>query len=304
MRRFRILIFSIFPSLEIVLHPRGIGVITPRPEEKRMRKWLAILLVLLGSSKAAAQELSIPSAPDAPPLANVTPEVVDESFSSWVMPERKFWKGGVELGVNGADGNSNNFNLLTALNLKYENERNAFKTDYVYNYANADGQDTVNRWLWTARHERLFPGSRWSCFIRGEAERDEFKNFDVRLASHLGCAYTAIKNDRSMLKGRLGAGGSQKIGGPDTAFRPEMNLGVDFEHKFNDRTKFSGNIDHFPSLIEADVYRIEARLAFEVLIDPAYNLVLKMGLLDTYDSEPAGRRPNDISYFTSIQWRF
>jgi putative salt-induced outer membrane protein YdiY len=272
----------------------------------RFRGWFAALLGCWFAWNAQGQEAAPPAPANPPPaplaLAPVPPE--EMPFYEWLMPERKYWTGGVELGVTGADGNSNNFNLRFATNAKYENERNLFKTDLLYTYANANGADTQNRAIWRGRYERLQPNSPWSHFLNTEAEHDEFANFDLRLSAHLGCGYMFIKNERTMLKGRFGAGGSQKFGGPDTAFRPELDAGVDFEHKINDRSKISGTIDYYPSLLALDTYRMESRAAYEVLIDPTYNLTFKTGLVDRYDSQPAGKRPNDITYFATILWKF
>ncbi|MEI7687147.1 MAG: DUF481 domain-containing protein [Planctomycetota bacterium] len=264
--------------------------------------FLALTAHVQGAPEAKEPVGAIEPAPIPLAVAPTPPE--DMPFYEWLMPEKKYWSGGVELGVNGADGNSNTFNLRFATNAKYENERNIFKTDFLYGYANANGEDTQNRFIWRGRYERLYPNSPWSHFISTEVEHDEFTNFDIRISGHAGCAYMFIKNDNSMVKGRLGFGGSQKFGGPDTAFRPELDFGVDFDHKLNDRSKISGTADYFPSVLDLDTYRLEVRLAYEVIIDPTYNLTLKTGLLDRYDSQPAGKRPNDISYFATLLWKF
>ncbi len=262
----------------------------------RIGQSLALLVLCSLATNARAQ---VP-APDP-----VAPAAVEETpLYEWLLPERKFWTGDVELGVTGADGNSNTFNLRFATNAKYENERNLFKTNFLYNYASANGADTVNRFIWQGRYERLEPDSPWSQFVSSEIEHDKFTNYDLRLSAHLGVGYTFVKNDNTMLKGRLGAGGSQKIGGPDTAFRPELDFGVDFDHKLNDRGKIAGTLDYYPSMLALDTYRMEARVAYEVVIDPTYKLTFKTGLVDRYDSQPAGKKPNDISYFATILWKY
>ncbi len=277
----------------------------------RGRRLLSVLVACWLTGDVHSQEIAPPPAPPvnaAPPptapLAVAPVAVEDAPFYEWLLPERKFWTGGVELGVTGADGNSNTFNLRFAANAKYENERNLYKTNFLYNYASANGEDNVNRFIWQGRYERLQPNSPVSHFLNTEVEHDEFTNYDLRLSAHLGCGYMFVKNDNTMLKGRLGAGGSQKIGGPDTAFRPELDFGLDFDHKLNDRSKIAGTLDYYPSLLAFDTYRLEARIAYEVVIDPTYNLTFKTGLVDRYDSQPAGKRPNDISYFAAILWKF
>lgn len=253
----------------------------------------------------AAPPTAPPTAPPAAPPAVDGPvesptRIIYGVFEPWLKP----WSGGVEVGANGAAGNSNTFNFRTAANLKYETAAVIYKTDFVYTYANADGEDTANQWIWRGRYERLLGDSPWSIYSQGEVLHDEFANYDLRISNHIGLGYQYIKTKTSNWKGRLGAGGSQKIGGPDTAFRPELDAGLDFEQSLNDRSKITGVLDYYPSFLAIDIYRMEARVAYEVLIDPTYNLTLKMGLLDRYDSKPENRKPNDLTYFATVLWKF
>jgi putative salt-induced outer membrane protein YdiY len=219
-------------------------------------------------------------------------------------PPPKLWGGGVEFGVNGANGNSDNFATRLGFDTKRETADNIFKMDFVYKLTNANGVETENRALLNGRYEWLFSESPWSMFTSGSLEYDAFKEFDVRLAAHAGVGRQLIKTERMRLKGRVGAGGSREIGGPDNRVIPEALFGADFEYQVSGRQKFTSTIDVFPDLGDFGEYRAQVRVAYELLVDPEWNLTLKIGAFDRYDSTPDGKRRNDIDYFAVLLWRF
>lgn len=229
-----------------------------------------------------------------PPPEEVPPE----------KPAPNFWKGGFEIGLSGATGNSEIFKLRVAGNAKRETKETIFKIDGFYAFAKADGMNTENRSWTEARQEWLMPNSPWSFYFSGQLLTDEFKAYDLRLAAYSGMSYLWIKNERILFKTRAGAGGTREIGGPDTAFHPEANAGLDFEVKISERQKFTSTVDVYPSLQDSGDYRVQAKAAYEILIDPTWNLTLKLGALDRYDSTPQGKLRNDLDYFATLLWSF
>jgi hypothetical protein len=219
-------------------------------------------------------------------------------------PPPKLWSGGLEFGITGAEGNSENFKVRLGGNTEYKTPDNLFKGDFIYSYATANGLENENRFIGNARHEWLFPGQAWNVFVRGSLEVDAFTAFDYRVAAHTGVGYEFWKTPGSSLKGRAGIGGSQEIGGPRDHFIPEALVGVDAEHKLSDRQKFTLVADAFPDVRDPSDYRIIARAAYELLVDPEWNLTLKLGALDRYDSTPEGRRRNDLEYFMVLLWKY
>lgn len=210
----------------------------------------------------------------------------------------------MEFGFSGASGNSENFALRLGTNAKRTTPDDIFTIDALYRYATANGLRSENRAISNARQEWLFGNSPWTLFVDGQVEWDEFRAFDLRIASHAGAGYHFIKNDTTLLKGRAGAGFSREIGGPNDRYVPELVFGIDFEHKISDRQKIVATLDYFPDIGNFGDYRAQARLAYELLVDPVHNVTLRLGLLDRYDSTPEGRKPNDIEYFGTLLWKF
>lgn len=266
---------------------------------------VSVMVVMLsyGFGLACASEVSTskpPSvgtdevAPAGPPLAEVLPP----------PPPPDYWSGGVELGLNGTDGNSENFKIRMAGNAKRDTPANLFTTDWRYAFATADGIRTENRFLINARDELRFPESRWNLFVSSLADVDEFRDYDWRLAVHSGVGYQWLKTETLLVKSRAGAGGSREFGGPNDRFAPELQLGGDLEWTLSQRQKFTSTVDVYPSLDDFSDYWSIVKVNYEVLVDPTWNLTLKLGALNRYDSTPANRKRNDIEYFAVLLWNF
>lgn len=210
----------------------------------------------------------------------------------------------MEFGLNGASGNSELMKLRAGAAAENKTPNHIWKSDILYNYATANSVETENRALANTRYEWLLGVSPWSIFVDGSLEYDNFKAFDIRVASHAGIGYAFLKTDFTMLKGRLGAGASREIGGPENRIMPEALAGAEFEHKVTEGQKLTASFEFIPDLGEIGEYRYEAKAGYEFLVSPEWNVTLKLGVLDRYDSTPNGRKPNDIEYFAVLLWKY
>jgi putative salt-induced outer membrane protein YdiY len=281
---------------------------------------LAVTLALAGSGVIQAQELPPLTSPSSPttPSSLPTPELpaqpappghVDQPQTPPLLdsvPPPRFWHGGVELGLTGSDGNRDLVNLRLGGTAKRKTDDNILALDLLYRYATTNAQATENHLLLHGRDELLLPGTPWNVFLDGSAEYDEFMGYQERIASHAGIGYHFLKNDTTCLTGRLGAGVSKNFSGPITGVVPEGLVGLDFERKLTERGKFTAGAEYFPSFERLDTYRIIAKVAYEWLIDPEWNLTFKVGALDRYDTATTAKnpRPNDIEYFATLLWKF
>jgi hypothetical protein len=129
-------------------------------------------------------------------------------------------------------------------------------------------------------------------------EYDKFQDWDWRLSAFGGVGYEVIKNEKTLLLPRFGAGATQTFGGSDDKVTPELDFGLDWEQKIDDRQKLFVTADYYPSLLNFSDYRARIKGGYEVLVDPVNNLSLKLGVEDNYDSSPGDdAKKNDITYF-------
>lgn len=259
------------------------------------------IIILSGAPEAAA------GAPVVPPPAPVTaaapaapPPKPPEPDSFW-----SGWKRSVEAGLNGADGNSENLSIRAGVKAKRTVEAMETSADAGYIYNSSNGKKDKSRFEANLRNDWLFKQSNWGLFAQGKAEFDEFQNWDYRLSTFVGPSYTFIKDDTTLLRGRVGGGISKEFGGENNAVMPEGLLGFDFEHKFTDRQSVYASADYIPSFQDINEYRLNGKAGYKIIIDPESKMNLQLGVADRYDSRPgAGTRRNDVEYFVTVGWEF
>lgn len=244
-------------------------------------------------STIGAAAMSMVVAADPPPVA-----AGSDFFSGW--------KRSVDLGLNGSEGNSQNFSGRGALNTVRTAEDMVTKAGINYVYGTSDSKKNKSRGEAFIRNDWVITDSKWGFFAQGKLEYDEFQEWDFRASFVVGPSYQLIKNDTTSLKLRAGLGGSYAWGGTvKEEFRPEAMLGADFEHKLSERQKITAFVEYYPSLDEFPDYRLVAGAGWELLVDPESNMFLKAGILDRYDSNTkAPNKKNDFEYFLTLSWVF
>ncbi|MBX9579243.1 MAG: DUF481 domain-containing protein [Gemmataceae bacterium] len=222
-------------------------------------------------------------------------------------PPPPLWKGGVELGVNGSQGNSDVLSLRLGANADRRTERNLFHMDLLYTLSRQDGMTRQDQALLNLRDELLFPGNPYSLFSATQVEYDQFRAYDLQVGSYLGVAYRWVKTDATLFKTRVGAGAVRQMDLSGTApsrWVPEAVVGGDWNHRFTDRQGFVSSLDVFPNLSQIGQFRVRARAGYEIVLAPEYGMVLRLGVQDRYDSSPGPAKRNDVNYFTTLLFKF
>ena len=239
-------------------------------------------------------EQVMPTLEPLPPVPIICPD----------CPPPKIWEGCVELGLNASEGNSETFNFRFGARAKRCRPADVLSLDLTYAKNSANDIETANKALFDGRQEWLFADSPWTVYIHGTAEYDEFKAFDVRLSLDSGLGYRFIQSEATSLIGRFGPGVSHEIGGPDDDFVPEAVLGMEFEHRLSERQKLCASAEYLPALTDIDDYRFNSKMAWELLVDPVWNVSLQLAATDRYDSTPQGAMHNDLDYSLLFLWAF
>ncbi|MBL8745290.1 MAG: DUF481 domain-containing protein [Phycisphaerae bacterium] len=270
----------VFGQVNVALARIKASAVTSNPEEARH--------VAAEAAKAVA--------PPPPP----TPIPEEAKLSFW-----EGWKGQLEAGVNGSDGNSETLNARAGLSLKRTTDAMDTLVAANYNYATDSGEKSKSRGELFVRNDWFFKDSPWGFFAQAKIEYDEFQDWDYRASAFAGPTYTVIKNDRTTFILRAGAGVSREFGGGENDFIPEALAGFDFAHKFTEYQSVFVNYEYLPSLKDFPEYRMNTKAGYQIVVDPSSNLLLKLGIEDRYDSNPGdGRRKNDLDYFALLAWTF
>lgn len=244
--------------------------------------------------------------PEQVPIIPPTAETPAGPEFYWYQPRHWFdpsWNGGLEVGINGSEGNAQAFSLRVGANLKQETKTYLWSLDVSHAKTTADSLVTQNNALGKTRLDRFLGDSPLSMFLDGALEYDEFKAFDLRLATHGGLGYSFVRTAATKLIGRFGSGVSHELGGPDDDYVPEATFGLELTHQISSRQRLTLKTEYLPDWNDFADYRLLSDASWEVLLDEATNLSLKVGAIDRYDSTPEGRRPNDVDYLLLLIWK-
>jgi putative salt-induced outer membrane protein YdiY len=174
----------------------------------------------------------------------------------------------------------------------------------TYAKSNADGREIENKFLHDTRNEWKLGESRWKPYASALGTYDVFQTFDYRLILNAGAAYQIQKSDVADTQIRIGSGASREFGGPVDEWVPEASLGGDWKYKWGERHSFTLGFDYFPAYTDFGNYRLNTRGAWEIMVEPRWQLGLRLGFMNRYQSEAEGAKNNDLDYFVEIVKKF
>lgn len=83
-----------------------------------------------------------------------------------------------------------------------------------------------------------------------------------------------------------------------------MHLGINGEHKINERQKLVGSSNYYPDVSDFNKSRIVNKVSWEVLLDEEVNLSMKFNITDRLYCPNPGGKENDLDYSVLLMWKF
>jgi len=255
----------------------------------------------------AAEVRAIDGVAYEPPVEQVAaqPEEAAEAEAEDADEPDPEWTSSLSLGLNGSEGNTENLSFragFEAERLVEDVER--FKFVSRYRLETDSGDRTENEWYNRAIQEWYLPDHpRWSWFVQGDAEYDEFQDWDVRVSGTAGLGYIFIDEDDITLRGRAGLGGAYEFGSNDERFIPEALVGYDYENQLNERSRITSTGNLYFDLEEGDEFRSYWDLAYEIDMTDEGDWTLRVGVDHQYDSD-SDVRPWDLGYYAAVVLSF
>jgi len=251
--------------------------------------------VKLGGEQAGEQvEAAQVEADQAAAEAEAAPEAE-------AKPDESTWKHRAEAGLSGGEGNDEFLNLYLRYVGKSETETDRWKADAAYFLNTDNGERSAHEFNAGLLKDWLFPETPWFLFAQGGVDYDEFADYDFRVTANGGVGYQLVENATLDVRLRAGAGIAREFGSDDESIRPEALLGGEVDWKITDNQTLTANTFIYPDLSDIGEYRITSEAAWEIRLNHADGMSVKVGLQNEYESEvDPGTKHNDLKYFGAL----
>jgi putative salt-induced outer membrane protein YdiY len=217
----------------------------------------------------------------------------------------KGWTREVNFGVNGAEGNTVNFNLTGGFDLKAENERRRWTWTGRYIFKTTDNSTTDNNARVQTRYDWLLPESRYFLFVEPLYDFDQFKDWKHRITLSGGPGYGIIQRESLDLRTGIGVSGQKEFEGEAKA-RFGGYWSLNLEWKLSDRQSLTASNQIFPYIVNTPgEYRNLSTAAWKLKLTEDPTLNLNLGIENDYNSDaPPEDHKNDFKYFGTLGAEF
>jgi putative salt-induced outer membrane protein YdiY len=235
------------------------------------------------------------------PLTNSAEEQTSDVQASSEAEDS--WEHELDLGINGATGNSQAFSLHAGFKSDFTSPDSEIKFKTAYDRSSTDGEESRNQFFADLLKNWLLSESPWFFFSQGRYDWDRYKDWDYRIALSGGAGYQFVKNSRWDIYSRAGLGGNRTYGGDDEEVTKEALLGFQAGWTISDHESLVFDTTFYPSLEEDGAYRNITTLDWKLALQRESKLAMKIGLSNEYDSEASGdEKRNNFKYYLSLVW--
>lgn len=265
-----------------------------------------VVLDLSAKEKAKAKAIAAVAAKKAKAAAEAAKVKAEEAKALKAEADRA-WKYRIELGLNGKSGNTESLDFRTKFKAERKDDSGKLRYNLEYYARNSNGDRSANQFR--AKVFREFPmvkAKKWSLFLNGQYDYDEFKSWDYRLSGNGGLGYQFMKKKNMDFTGRMGLGLRQEFGGvKDSPLKSESLFGFEYNWKITPKQTFNAKTTVYPDLSEVGEARIVSAAYWTIKIDRSRGMSLRLGIDNEYESTTVGdTKHNDFKGSVSLIYDF
>jgi len=215
------------------------------------------------------------------------------------------WEKEVSLGYTQATGNTQNSQLLGALNAYQKTGYNEVTFKLSSLYATQDKKMNAQKHSGSLRYGFSFWDKEWYGFLKFQADHDKFANVDYRIVPYSGIGYWFFDTEQWKLLFEIGLGfeyieySNRLDEDINTVCAPRLF----FEKQVFDAASISQDITIFNNLEQGERYRIHSETKFTNPL--SQTIALRCSFIDEFNSDPAGDvKKNDTNLLLSLVYAF
>ena len=214
-------------------------------------------------------------------------------------PRRWVYTLGVD--VTGKRGNTDESNNRFSGELALVTRRDELKMYGSYEKDKTDGNTTADESILGASYTAYGAGI-WGWYVRGELERDQFEDIDLRSTVAGGLSLRPLNSDTQMLKLFSGIGYRHEDYKSDVDSDNSTTLDFGLNHRWVVKPWLTmlNNLTYEPAIDDFSNYRLTQDSALELPIG-ASRWLIRLGVSNDYNSDPApGFDDLDTTYYTRV----
>ncbi len=225
--------------------------------------------------------------------------------SAWWRKLLTTWDSRLAVRFDGRDADRSQTDLRVDLETERRREEDRWKFDLSHRVRDRDDELTRSRLAAGGLYESYVVDSPWSLQSRARYEYDEFRDWDYRVTADVSAGYELVDVKKLRVIGRFGGGVLGEFGPVKDGYQPEGLLGLDAFVRLNGGQQVTASILYLPSVIEGHDYRLLTTAAWQVKLQQADGLSLRIGVENEYESLPGdGGTRNDLRYYGAMVFEF
>lgn len=225
-------------------------------------------------------------------------EIVDQGlFGTGLLSG---WDRSFDVGLNGAQGPSNNLSLRLGLNTHYEDTEDRWDFKAVYILKEDEEVTTDHLFKADLLKDWFIKDSDWFYFAHAGFDWDQFKDWDYRGRISAGSGYKFLKNEQWEVATRIGLSGIYEVQDPDDQVRLEGLVGLHMAWKISEKQSVKLDNIFYPAITDAGDYRNVTSFEWVHSLDYYKGMAIKVGLHNEYDTTQTEK--NDLKYHAAIAW--
>jgi putative salt-induced outer membrane protein YdiY len=218
---------------------------------------------------------------------------------------KRKWSYQAGLDIVGRQGNSDQFGASVTLGATLKSTVDTLKFYASLDKESQAGIDTANEIIFGSEYTAYFTDP-WGWYVRGEVERDDFENIELRTLVGAGLNYRVFKEETHSLELRTGLGYRyESFTDGSTQDSPTLDFGLAHAWQFVDWADMTNNLTYTPAINDFGDYLLTHDSGINIPLGLSQYWNLRFGLRNDYKSLPAiGRKSLDTSYYSRFQLKW
>lgn len=215
---------------------------------------------------------------------------------------RRSWSFKAGVDIAGKSGNSKELGTDVNVVAQLAGVDDALKLYGSLERAEKDGDETSDETILGAEYTSFF-SELWGWFVRGEVERDDFENLDLRTSIGAGLSYRLLNRPQHVLRIRGGAGYRfEDFNDGTSESSPTLDFGLEHNWQFTSWARLSSVVTYLPAVSEFADFLLVQDSGIEMPLGVFDQWVLRLGVRNEFKNRPAeGRKKLDSSYYSRIE---